>query len=81
VLPGERRVVMSMNGSQYGTLLNLRQGVACPGTEVQNACNWGGGAQASFLERVLPAGTYFVQVDGFNGAEGPWSLDVRVLNP
>jgi hypothetical protein len=81
VLPSERRVVMSMNGSQYGTLLNLRQGVACPGTEVQNACNWGGGAQASFLERVLAPGTYYVQVDGFNGAEGPWSLDVRVLAP
>ena len=35
----------------------------------------------SFLDRTLAAGTYFVQIDGYNGATGPWNLDVRVIPP
>jgi hypothetical protein len=29
----------------------------------------------------LAVGTYWLQVDGYNGDRGPWNLDVRVLPP
>jgi hypothetical protein len=76
-----RRVVFDMSGSFYTTLLDIRRGTACPGTEVPGACYVGAGPQRSFLDLALAAGTYWVQVDGYSGDRGPWSLDVRVLPP
>jgi hypothetical protein len=35
----------------------------------------------SFLDRVLPAGEYFVQIDGYDRALGNWVLDVFVGDP
>lgn len=81
VLSQERRVVFDMSGSVNTTLLTLRRGDVCPGVEVPDACNPGTQPNRSFLDRVLPAGTYWVQVDGYAGAAGPWRLDVRVLPP
>ena len=80
-LTQQRRVVFDMSGSFYTTLLDVRQGAPCPGIEVPNACHVGFNANRSFLDLTLAAGSYFVQVDGYNGDKGPWNLDVRILAP
>ena len=80
-LAQKQRVVFDMTGSFYTTILDIREGVMCPGTEVTNACYVGFNPGKSFLDLTLPSGTYWVQVDGYNGDRGPWDLDVRVLPP
>jgi hypothetical protein len=81
VLSQKRRVVFDMSGSINTTVLNVRSGEPCPGVEVLNGCNPGTSPLRSFLDLTLDAGTYWVQVDGYSGAAGPWNLDVRVLPP
>lgn len=81
VLTSRKRVLLDMQGSGYSTILNVRQGQSCPGTELPNACYVGFKASRSFLDLVLDPGTYWVQIDGYSGASGSWSLDVRVLTP
>jgi hypothetical protein len=80
-LSKRQRVVFDMLGSTMSTLLDIRSGDPCPGVEVPNACAIGTGPSRSFLDKVLDAGTYWVQVDGYNDSAGPWYLDVRVLDP
>jgi hypothetical protein len=80
-LAHDQRVVLDMEGSSYTTILDVRQGPACPGAPTVNGCYVGFAAQRSFLDMELTAGPYFVLVSGFNGAKGPWTLDVRVLPP
>jgi hypothetical protein len=81
-LAQQRRVVMDMSGSFYTTLLDVRKGATCgAATEVPNACFVGFSASKSFLDLTLPSGTYWLQVDGYNGDRGPWNLDLRVLPP
>ncbi|MDF2698206.1 MAG: hypothetical protein K0S65_6589, partial [Labilithrix sp.] len=81
VLTQQRRVVFDMSGSVNTTVLNVRSGDLCPGIEVPNTCNVGTSASRSFLDTTLAAGTYWIQLDGYAGAVGPWNLDVRVLPP
>ena len=81
VLTQKRRVVFDMSGSTNTTVLNLREGAACPGIEIPDTCNAGTSPGRSFLDTTLDAGTYWVQIDGYAGAVGPWNLDVRVLPP
>jgi hypothetical protein len=81
VLTAQKRVVFDMAGSAYDTLLDVRKGPACPGTEVPVACSVGYGGDKSYLDLLLDAGTYYVQVDGLNGSSGLWSLDVFVVDP
>lgn len=81
VLTKPRRVIFDMTGSSNITMLSVREGGACPGVEVPSACNIGGGPNRSFLDLTLDAGTYWVQIDGYAGAAGPWNLDVRTLDP
>lgn len=76
-----QRVVLDMEGSSYTTILDVRQGSACPGTPILGDCYVGFGAQKSFLDLELAAGQYWILVDGYAGAKGPWDLDVRVLDP
>jgi len=80
-LPAQQRMIFDMSGSTYATILDIRSGVICPATEVPNACYVGFNAQRSFLDVTLPAGQYWVQVDGFNQQAGSWNLDVRTLPP
>lgn len=80
-LAEKKRVVLDMRGSGYRTLLNVRKGPACPGTEIVNACGIGFYAQRSFLDLRLEPGVYWVQVDGYYGETGPWFLDVFVVDP
>jgi hypothetical protein len=78
-LSKERRVILDMRGSEYETLLAVRRGPSCPGEEV--GCSSGASQGRSFLDLTLAAGTYFVQVDGFDGASGRWLLDVYIEAP
>jgi hypothetical protein len=80
-LPAPKRVIFDMQGSTFSTLLAIRQGATCPGTEVVDGCYVGARGSRSFLDMSLAAGTYWVQIDGYAGAAGPWNLDVRVLPP
>jgi hypothetical protein len=78
-LLAKQRVVLDMSGSVYTTLLDVRQGLTCPGIEVPDACYVGGSANRSFLDIPLGPGTFWVQIDGYSGDRGAWNLDVRVL--
>jgi len=80
-LTARRRVIFDMQGSGFQTLLNVRKGPSCPGTELTAACSVGYSSGRSYLDLVLDAGDYFVQVDGYNRASGPWYLDVFVASP
>ncbi len=80
-LPATKRVIFDMLGSSYATLLDVRKGPDCPGTEVPMGCTAGYFVQRSFLDLTLSAGTYFLQIDGYAGQSGPWFLDVRVVDP
>lgn len=80
-LASTKRVVLDATGSGYSTIIDVRQGPACPGTEIPMACAVGYTNARSYLDLVLGAGTYFIQVDGYVLDEGPWFLDVRVVDP
>jgi hypothetical protein len=81
VLAQPQHVVFDMSGSVYTTILDVRQGAMCPASETPDGCYVGFGASRSFLDQELQAGTYWVQIDGYNGSKGAWNLDVRVLPP
>lgn len=80
-LSERRRVVLDMRGSSYSTILNVRRGPGCPGEGIVNACTAAVSSDRSFLDLVLDAGTYYVQIDGYGGDEGPWFLDAYVIPP
>jgi Putative metal-binding motif len=81
VLAAPRRVVFDMGGSDFDTLLDLRRGPSCPGVEVVGGCAAFSAGDRSFLDLDLPAGDYFVQIDGYAGASGNWFLNVFVMDP
>lgn len=80
-LSAPKRVVFDMEGSGYNTILDIRQGPSCPGTEIPSGCTIGPPPFRSYLDLELAAGTYYIQVDGYELASGPWFLDVRVVDP
>lgn len=77
-LERKSRVVLDMGGSSYDTMLSVRSGSTCPGSELQLACAAGYQASRSFLDLELERGDYYVLVDGYRGDSGAWSLDVYV---
>ncbi|MFO0759083.1 MAG: putative metal-binding motif-containing protein [Byssovorax sp.] len=81
VLASTKRVVLDMGGSGYTTLLDVRKGPNCPGDEMFQSCAVGYYQDRSYLDLTLAAGTYFIQIDGFNMDKGPWFLDMRVVDP
>lgn len=81
VLGTRKRVVMSMEGSVYSTILDVRSGATCPGAEVPGACYVGFTGARSFLDLTLDAGTYWIVIDGYSNASGIFALDVRVVDP
>jgi Putative metal-binding motif len=81
VLTSKKRVIFDMSGSSYATLLDVRSGAKCPGTEIPSGCSVGSAVLGSFVDRVLAAGTYWIQVDGFVGDSGAWMLDVHIVDP
>jgi len=72
------RVILDMIGSDYATMLSVRAGTTCPGDELPLACAAGYIPDRSFLDLDLDPGDYYVQVDGYAGNSGAWSLDVYV---
>lgn len=76
-LAGPERVILDTAGSSLRTALGVRSGATCPGADVPGACHLGYGALRSFLDLDLPAGTFYVQLDGAGGESGPFTLDVR----
>ncbi|HEV8244587.1 MAG TPA: putative metal-binding motif-containing protein [Polyangiaceae bacterium] len=80
-LTSKRRVILDMSGSEYETLLSVRRGPDCPGSELDLGCSADTGQSRSFLDLTLDAGTYYVQVDGLDGASGRWQLDAYVAPP
>ena len=81
---GRGRIItarLTMRGSDFDTLLDVRRGPDCPGQEVLQACSVGVADDRSFLDLNLPAGEYFLQIDGYAGALGAWLLDVFVMDP
>ncbi len=80
-LTSKKRVVLDMSGSEYQTLLSVRHGTDCPGSEVTLGCSASDGTSASYLDVTLDAGTYYVQVDGVDGASGRWQLNAFVMAP
>ncbi len=81
VLAQNARVILDMNGSVYNTILALRTGTTCPGTEIVNGCNYGFSGPRSFIDAELTAGTYWIIIDGYDLGVGAWDLDVRVIAP
>jgi hypothetical protein len=81
LLTERRRVVLDMQGSSYDTLLTLRAGDGCPGSEIEGACSVGYLDARSFLDVTLDEGEYNVQIDGYNGANGRWVLEVFTAEP
>jgi len=77
-LDTKSRVVLDMAGSTYDTMLSVRSGASCPGAELPLSCAAGTGPSRSFLDLDLESGDYYVQVDGYGGDAGAWSLDVYV---
>ncbi len=71
-----RRVVLDMQGSDFDTILSVREGKFCPGAELPMACATGLQAERSYLDLDLQAGDYFIQIDGYDGAAGAWKLNV-----
>jgi hypothetical protein len=70
-----------MEGSGYNTILDIREGPSCPGTEIPMGCTVGFPPSRSYLDLLLAPGTYYVQIDGYDLDKGPWFLDVRVVDP
>lgn len=77
-LEQKSRAIFDMAGSAYNTLLSVRRGTTCPGAELPFACAAGYQASRSFLDLELDPGDYYIQIDGYAGAVGAWSLDVYV---
>jgi hypothetical protein len=69
-LKAKSRVVLDMAGSTYQTMLSVRSGSSCPGSELELACAAGYQASRSFLDLELDKGDYYVQVDGYLGDAG-----------
>jgi hypothetical protein len=71
-----RRMVFDLLGSDYDTLMVVRDGSSCPGTEIFGSCSVGYQAGKSFLDLTLEPGDYLLQIDGWNGSSGAWTLEV-----
>jgi hypothetical protein len=76
-----RRVVLDAGASAFGAIIDVRSGATCPGQEVPMGCSAGYVRGGAFIDTVLPAGEYWVQMDGYGGDSGVWVLDVFVAPP
>jgi hypothetical protein len=81
-LEERRRVVIDASGSGYQTLVVVRKADTCPGDEVESTCSLtftpsaGAAPTYSFIDTVLDPGSYYIQIDGYNGDNGRWTLEV-----
>jgi hypothetical protein len=78
-LDGPARVTATIVEGSYDTSIFLREGSCDDGPEI--ACDDDGGeGTLSRLSRELPAGTYFLFVDGFNENSGTATVEVEVAS-
>lgn len=78
-LAAEATVHLDTNGSAFDTVLSIRTACADQTTELECDDDDGDGLQ-SLIERVLPAGTYYVIVDGYSATSaGSFVLNYRTL--
>jgi hypothetical protein len=77
-LDAPSRVVLDARESTYAVIVDVRRGGACPGDEIPGGCSAGYVPRRSFLDLDLDAGDYWVQIDGYAGASGTWTLDAFV---
>jgi hypothetical protein len=80
VLPGTRDVVIGTEGSDFDAVLFIRRGATCPGGTAERCDdNAAGGGQARITWTGMPAGTYWVILDGAgSGSYGNYVLNVWV---
>jgi len=78
LLPNDADVEIATAGSDFDTVLYVRRD-DCDGTEVY--CDDDGGFSLdSVISAMLPAGEYFIFLDGYSsGADGDFQLSVSVL--
>lgn len=82
VLPARRRVTIDTGGSTYDTVVHLHRdsGTGTCTSRADIACDDDSGdGSASFIDRTLDAGTYFIVVDGRGMvSRGAYTLEVLV---
>jgi len=72
---------VSLCGSDFDTGLSIRTGGACPGT-TEIACNDDSCGFRSAIRLFLNGGqTYWIIVDGYNGAQGNYQISVVEVAP
>jgi hypothetical protein len=79
-----RRVIFDLQGDvgsppsspAFEPVLLVRSGTFCPGAELPLACYPAYRTSRAFLDLELQAGDFFIQIDGFNGSAGRWTLEV-----
>jgi hypothetical protein len=77
-----RRVVIDSSFSNYLTMLSVRKAEGCPGEEIAGTCSVTYTRSDAdepiygFIDAVLDAGSYYIQIDGYNGDRGRWVLEV-----
>jgi hypothetical protein len=72
------RVVLDARGSAFSVILDVRSAEGCPGAELPFGCSAGHVEDSSFVDLVLSAGDYWVQIDGYGGQSGAWTMDAFV---
>ena len=82
-LPGTRDVILDTVGSTFDAMLFIRSAGACPGTTLARCDdNTAGSGQARIQWTSMPAGTYWVILDGAGaGNRGDYVLNVVVSTP
>ncbi len=81
-LAERRRVILDARGSNYQTIVVVRSAEVCPGEEIAQTCsvtytaNDASAPTFSFVDTELEPGSYFIQIDGYNGDKGRWVLEV-----
>ena len=72
------RVVLDARGSAFSVILDVRLAEDCPGPEARYGCSAGYVEDGSFIDLLLEAGDYWVQIDGYDGQSGAWTMDAFV---
>jgi hypothetical protein len=72
------RVVLDARGSAFSVILDVRHADGCPGEELPQGCSAGYVDDKSFVDLRLPAGDYWLQIDGYFGQSGAWTVDAFI---
>ncbi len=75
--------LLPQHGSGLDPIVSIRRDCAAKSSELSGGCSDApyGSTVASFTLKTLPAGTYFIVVDGYSGTAGPFTLTVDAVTP